>query len=53
MANLSNRHHCRFNDLETNRAMARLFDSVAMVDDPEDRYHTGLMASWKVFDGFV
>jgi len=41
------------NDLETNRAMARLFDPAAEVDDPEDRYHTGLVASWKVFDGFA
>jgi len=41
------------NDLETNRAMARLFDPAGMVDNPEDRYNTGLVASWKVFDGFA
>ena len=41
------------NDLETNRAIARLFDPAATVDDPEDRYNTGLVASWKVFDGFA
>jgi outer membrane protein TolC len=41
------------NDLKTNRAMARLFDPAATVDDPEDRYNTGLVASWKMFDGFA
>lgn len=40
-------------DLKTNRAMARLFDPAAMVDDPQDRYNTALVASWKVFDGFA
>lgn len=41
------------NDLKTNLAMARLLDPAATVDDPEDRYNTGLVASWKVFDGFA
>lgn len=41
------------NDLKTNRDMARLFDPAATVDDPEDRYSAGLIASWKVFDGFA
>lgn len=40
-------------DLKTNRAMARLLDPAATVDDPENRYNTGLIASWKVFDGFA
>ena len=41
------------NDLQTNQAMARLLDPTATVDDPEDRYQTGLMATWKLFDGFA
>jgi outer membrane protein len=41
------------NDLRTNQAMARLFDPNATLDDPEDRYNAGLIASWKMFDGFA
>ena len=41
------------NDLQSNRTMARLYDPAASVDDPEDQYYTGLMATWKLFDGFA
>lgn len=41
------------NDLQTNRAMARLFDPAAKMDNPENHYTTDLVASWKVFDGFA
>lgn len=40
-------------DLTTNRAMARVLNPAATVDDPEDRFRTGVIASWKVFDGFA
>ena len=41
------------NELKTNRAMARFLEPATTVADPQDRYHTGLIASWKVFDGFA
>lgn len=41
------------NDLETKRATTRLLDPLAAIDDSEDRYQTGIIASWKMFDGFA
>jgi len=41
------------NDLKVNEAMARLSDSTAVLDDPENYYTTGIAASLKIFDGFA
>jgi TolC family type I secretion outer membrane protein len=40
------------NDYEDALAQARFFDPAATVDDPQQRYRTGLTANWVIFDGF-
>jgi len=37
---------------ESNLAMARLFDPLATIDNPDDYYQAGLTATWILFNGF-
>jgi len=40
------------NDYQTNLTNARLFNSNATIDDPEDYYKGGLTTTWVLFNGF-
>ena len=40
------------NEVDALRDQARLFNPNASIDNPEDYYRAGLVASWTVFDGF-
>lgn len=40
------------NAYQVNLKSARLFDPTSTIDDPEDYYNAGLMATWVLFNGF-
>lgn len=40
------------NDVDAQQSQIRLFNPNASIDNPEDYYRAGLVASWTVFDGF-
>ena len=37
---------------ENNLSLARLFDPLATIDNPDDYYQAGLTATWVLFNGF-